>query len=113
MDGMFGDDFALKILDVSSFNTENIKDLSHMFYRCGNLTFINISNFYINNSVDINYIFSGCGNLIFIDISSFDINNYKNIYGDLPKKGKILVSNNSYNWTKKYLPNWEIVIPKY
>ena len=67
-------------------------------------------NFYINDSVYIDEIFDNCKNLTFIDISSFHRSKYDDIYGNLPEKGKIFVSNDYYDSIKKFLPEWKIFI---
>ena len=40
---------SLKEVDLSSFNTSEIKDMSHLFYGCNSLEQINISSFNTNN----------------------------------------------------------------
>jgi len=80
---------------------------------CYSLTSLNISNFYIDDSIVIKGMFDYCTHLTFIDISSFHIispNDYGFFFTFLPKKGKIYVSNDFYNYTKSSLFNWEIFI---
>ena len=53
----------LKELDLSSFDITNVLDLEFMFGFCNNLNIINLSSFYTNNDVNTKYIFTGCGSL--------------------------------------------------
>ncbi|MBR3339541.1 MAG: BspA family leucine-rich repeat surface protein [Lachnospiraceae bacterium] len=41
----------LKNLDLNSFNTSNVTDMSFMFYECENLTNLNLSGFDTSNSL--------------------------------------------------------------
>jgi surface protein len=59
MHGMFSGCSSLTSLDLSNFNTSNVKDLSYMFYNCSSLTSLNLSNFNTNNVVNIMLIFWG------------------------------------------------------
>ena len=43
MGWMFCDCSSLKSIDLSSFNTNNVTDMSHMFDGCSNLKSINLS----------------------------------------------------------------------
>ena len=36
-------------LDLSSFNTNNVNNMSYMFYYCYNLSILNLSSFNTNN----------------------------------------------------------------
>jgi surface protein len=46
---MFSGCTSLTSLNVSSLNTENVTDMSYMFYNCSSLTSLNLSNFDMNN----------------------------------------------------------------
>ena len=75
MSHMFGGSKNLKSIDISSFNTENVEDLSHMFSQCINLTYINISNFNTQKVRDLSYMFNDCNKLKYVDISKLDSKN--------------------------------------
>ena len=47
MSYMFFECSSLTNIDLSSFNTQNVKNMSNMFYDCDSLTNINLSNFNI------------------------------------------------------------------
>ena len=46
-----------------------------MFYNCNNLVNINLSSFNTENVSDISYMFANCYNLVYLDISSFNLKN--------------------------------------
>ena len=49
---------SLTILNLSNFNTKNVKNMSRMFYKCSSLTNLNLSNFKTNNVNNMSYMFS-------------------------------------------------------
>ena len=44
-------------LDLSSFNTSNVDNISFMFAGCYNLYYLHLYNFDISNVTDIDYMF--------------------------------------------------------
>ena len=50
-----------------------------MFYCCENLNNLNLSSFDTKNVSNMSYMFYGCNNLNNLDLSSFDTNNVTNI----------------------------------
>jgi len=99
--GIFQSCTALESLDLSRFNTENIKDMSfmfsdcfslseinlpetdalqvedmsHMFQYCQSLTTIDLGSFSTNKVSDLGSMFIFCSNLTEVDLSSFDTSN--------------------------------------
>ena len=57
------DVLSLKSINLSSFNTTNVKYMSHMFRECSSLKLINLSSFDTTNVEDMNSMFSGCSSL--------------------------------------------------
>ena len=49
MSYMFYNCSSLTSLDLSNFNTINVKDMSGMFSFCSSLTYLNLFNFNTNN----------------------------------------------------------------
>jgi len=70
---------SLKSIDLSSFNTTNVKDMSYMFYQCSSLKSIYLSSFNTNNVKDMSYMFYQCSSLNSIDLSSFNTTNVNNM----------------------------------
>ena len=62
-------------LDLSSFDTENVTNMSSMFSLCPKLTKINLSYFNTKNVTDMSVMFCYCSNLTNLDLSSFDTKN--------------------------------------
>ena len=54
---------SLTSIDLSNFNTNNVKDMSYMFDGCSSLTSLNLSNFNTNNVNDMYAMFDGCSSL--------------------------------------------------
>ena len=50
-----------------------LKECSFMFYGCSKLTNIDLSSFNTENVTNMSYVFYGCSNLTNIDLSSFNI----------------------------------------
>ena len=61
----------LENIDFFSFDTKNVKDMSNMFFGCTNLKNINLSSFNVENVINMANMFDGCENLEIIDLSSF------------------------------------------
>ena len=74
MNQMFYNCNNLKELNLSSFNTKNVKDMSQMFWDCHSLINLDFSSFDINNDTDINYIIFYCHNLKYIKIKEKYVN---------------------------------------
>ena len=72
MSNMFDGCSALSTLDLSSFDTSNVKDMSYMFCDCTELTTLDLSSFDTSNVKDISYMFCDCTELTTLDLSSFD-----------------------------------------
>ena len=75
MSGMFWGCTALTTLDVSHFDTKNVTDMSEMFYDCSALTTLDVSNFDTKNVTNMFWMFSGCKALTTLDVSHFDTKN--------------------------------------
>ena len=61
----------LKNIDLTFFDTSNIKNMSNMFDNCVNLEKIDLSSFDISNVDDMSSMFKGCIYLKDINLSSF------------------------------------------
>ena len=58
-------------IDLSKFNSANVRSLENMFYGCKNLKYIDISNFDTSQVNTMASMFSGCSSLKYLDISNF------------------------------------------
>ena len=52
--------FVIKEINLSNYNTNNVTDMSGMFYGCSSLKEINLSNFNTNNVTSMIEMLSGC-----------------------------------------------------
>ena len=79
MISMFENCTSLESLDLVSFNTSNVQNMSCMFRNCSSLKKINLSLFETNKVKDISYMFMDCSSLNSIDLSSFNTDEVKNM----------------------------------
>ena len=63
MASMFEECKALETLDLSNFNTTNVKSMYDMFSDCSSLKNLNISKFDTTNVYNMSSMFSGCSSL--------------------------------------------------
>ena len=79
MISMFENCSSLESLDLVSFNTSNVRNMNCMFRNCSSLKKINLSLFETNKVKDISYMFMDCSSLNSIDLSSFNTDEVKNM----------------------------------
>ena len=75
MSGMFWGCAALTTLDVSHFDTQNVTNMSYMFSDCSALTTLDVSNFNTQNVTNMSGMFSDCSALTTLDVSNFNTQN--------------------------------------
>ena len=71
MSYMFYSCSALTSLDLSNFNTAKVRDMSYMFFRCSALSSLDLSNFNTAIVSDMSLMFGGCSVLSSLDLSNF------------------------------------------
>jgi surface protein len=76
---MFDACYRLTTMDLSSFNTQNVVQMSSMFSYCRSLKSIDLSSFNTRNVEQMGSMFIGCSSLISLDLSSFRIYNTTNM----------------------------------
>ncbi len=76
--GMF---HSYKVTDIilTNFNTENVTDMTYMFYFCTQLTELDLSGFNTGNVTDMTNMFSNCDALTNLNITSFDTRNVESM----------------------------------
>ena len=72
MKSMFERCNLLHSLDVSSFNTANVTDMSRMFMNCENVKSLETAGFSTAKVTDMSQMFSGCSALTQLDVSGFN-----------------------------------------
>ena len=65
----------LNEIDLSFFNTENVKLFDHMFSGCSQLKNLDLKSFKVKEPVNLAYMFDNCSNLESLNISNFEIRN--------------------------------------
>lgn len=81
MTGMFWGCENLKSLELRNFKTAKVTNMSSMFRECTHLTTLNIGTFKTNNVTSFANMFSGCKGLTGIDVSGFCTENATNFNG--------------------------------
>ena len=71
MERMFNNCCSLINLDLSSFNTQNVENMSHMFFHCSSLKELDLSNFEILKLRNMENMFSNCPALEKLNLSNF------------------------------------------
>lgn len=71
----------VKNLNLSSFNTSNVRDMSCMFKNCVNLESLDLGGFNTSSVRNTASMFYGCESLTSIDVSSFYTANDTTMYG--------------------------------
>ena len=66
-------------LDLSSFDTSNVTDMSAMFCECGGLQSVNLSSFDTSKVTSMFRMFESCASLTNVDLSSFNTSNVTNM----------------------------------
>ena len=69
---MFYNCYSLTSLNLSSFDTSSVHDMSFMFYECNSLTSLDINHFNTSSVEKMNTLFYGCYSLHYLNISNFD-----------------------------------------
>ena len=76
---MFYECSSLQSINLTSFNTINVKDMFRMFSDCSSLQSIDLSSFNTTDVKDMRKMFSGCSSLQSINLSSFNTTNVKDM----------------------------------
>ena len=75
MESMFCFCFSLEYLNLSNFNTQNVENMTHMFYFCTSLKNLNLSTFNTQKVKGMSCMFSNCSSLKDLNLSNFDTQN--------------------------------------
>ena len=70
---------VIEKLDLSSFDTSNVTNMSSMFYGCSSLTSLDLSNFNTSSVTNMQSMFSQCSSLTSLDLSSFNTSSVTNM----------------------------------
>ena len=70
---------VIKNLDLTSFNTINVTDMSEMFNYCEYTLSIDVSSFDTTNVTNMEYMFGSCWDIPSLDLSNFNTSNVTNM----------------------------------
>jgi surface protein len=70
---MFNNCCSLSSLDLSNFNTSNVKVMGEMFSGCSNLTSLDLSSFRTEKVEDMSGMFNNCSRLTSLNLYNFDM----------------------------------------
>ena len=91
-----------------NFNTENVTDMSWMFYSCSGLTSLNLSNFNTSNVTNMGVMFYGCSSLTSLNLSNFNTANVTGM-GDMFRDCSNLTSLNLSNFNTSNVTNMGVM----
>ena len=77
----YRESLKIKILDLSTWDTSKVTDMSYMFWSCSQecIKEIKIKNFDTSNVTNMKGMFGFCNNITKLDLSNFDTSNVKNM----------------------------------
>ena len=81
---MFSNCTSLKSLDLSNFNTSKVTNMQDLFSHCTSLVYLNIENFNTLNVTEMGAMFYYCESFTSLDLSMFDTSNVtsmRNMFG--------------------------------
>ena len=64
--------YSLTSLDLHTFQTNKVFDMSYMFKNCTGITYLNLENFDTAKVTNMRQMFSSCSNMETLDIRNFD-----------------------------------------
>ena len=70
---------GVKTLDLSGWNTSNVKDMESMMYFCNSLKSLNLSGWDTSKVKDISNMCFACNHLESLDVSGWDTSNVKDM----------------------------------
>ena len=79
MSCLFENCVSLKKINLSGWDTSNVTDMSIMFGMCESLMELNLSDFDTSNVTNMCWMFSWCENLTELDLSNFNTSNVTNM----------------------------------
>lgn len=79
MQAMFINCTDIEKLDLSGFDTQNVRTMKSMFYGCSSLVELNIGNFNTSKVTNMYAMFKGCTKLKALDLSRFETGNVEDL----------------------------------
>ena len=95
---MFSKCRALTSLDLKNFNTQNVTDMSWMFYNCTALTSLDLKNFNTQNVTDMSSMFYNCTALTSLDLQHFNTKKVTYMYEMFSGCAALTTINSNTTW---------------
>ena len=105
---LFNECRKLTTLDVSNFNTSKATNMNYMFTNCRELTTLDVGNFNTSNVTNMAYMFEGCKKLTTLDVSNWDTSNVTSMYSMFDGEwvdGMALTTLDVSNWDTSKVTN--------
>ena len=96
MTDMFSHMHGLTSLDLSNFDTSNVRSMSEMFSHMSRLTSLDLSNFDTSNVIGMSSMFSNMSSLTSLNLSNFDTSqvvDMSNMFSDMSRLTSLDLSN--------------------
>ena len=96
MTDMFSHMHGLTSLDLSNFDTSNVRSMSDMFSHMSRLTSLDLSNFDTSNVIGMSSMFSNMSSLTSLNLSNFDTSqvvDMSNMFSDMSRLTSLDLSN--------------------
>ena len=112
---MFKGCSSLTSLNLKSFKTENVKNMSYIFENCFSLTSLNLKSFKTENVNKIFRMFYGCRSLKQLNLISFNYPKANSfcMFNECKKLSNFICSDqnimDSFNTVKKFLINYLVI----
>ena len=109
---MFRGCSSLKSIDLSSFNTTNVNDMSGMFSCCSSLKSIDLSLFNTNNVTNMSRMFNGCSSLKNENVK-MNKNEKKNLlytFDIIGATPQLLIFNNTHKSTFSFIISFFVIL---
>ncbi len=75
MSSMFSNCTSLKKIDIDEWNTSNVTNMERMFWNCNNLAELDVSKWDTSNVIKMNLMFYLCRSLTGLDVSNWNTSN--------------------------------------
>lgn len=105
---MFGYCKNLETLNLSSFKTNDLTNMSRMFYECNKIVQLDLSGFNTSGVKALDQVFKNCYALESLDLSSFDtklVTDMSSLFDNCHSLKTIYVSDNFSTYRVKYYTN--------
>ena len=106
MERMFSGCSSISFIDVTNFNTSNVKNMFDTFAYCSKLISVNVSKFDTSKVTTMQGMFIQCTNLKYLDLSNFDTSSLKSAYKMFEKNYFINIFKFKFFQISKFSIQW-------